>query len=106
MLKKEGAFHLVKISGISGSAVNGTTFYRSEIPLLLPPKYPGFFRKWKAPRVLVFTVPPTEMIVKLPGRVCGFPTFSVNNCSVTLFPVCKLCLPKILQMLRSVKVTF
>ena len=109
----KGAFHLVKISGISGSAVNGTrfvgsshwkiprksgkskrwsrfpgwnfrtecrvpltflvvctssrstvghpvtyrglrpngtTFYRSEVPLLLPPKFPGFFRKWKAPR--------------------------------------------------------
>ena len=109
-----GAFHLVKISGISGSAVNGTglsvrptgkfpekvenlkrwsrfpgwnfrtecrvpltflvvctssrstvghpatyrglrpngtTFYRSEIPLLLPPKFPGLFRKWKAPIV-------------------------------------------------------
>ena len=107
-----GAFHLVKISGISGSAVNGTrfvgsshwkiprksgkskkvvpfsrleipngmscsiyvsrsfvpvpgprsgtatyrglrpnrtTFYQSEIPLLLPPKFPGFFPKWKAP---------------------------------------------------------
>ena len=30
---------------------NGTTFYqlRSEIPLLLPPKFPGFFLKWKAP---------------------------------------------------------
>ena len=109
-----GAFHLVKISGISGSAVNGTrfvgssywkiprksgkskkvvplsrlefpngmscsiyasrslyqfevhrrapghvpglrpngtTFYQSEIPLLLPPKFPVFFRKWKAPLV-------------------------------------------------------
>ena len=107
-----GAFHFVKISGISGSAVNGTrfvgsshwkiprksgkskkvvpvsrlefpngmscsiyvslslyqfqvhgraprhvprfttkwnNFYRSEIPLLLPLKFPGFFRKWKAP---------------------------------------------------------
>ena len=30
---------------------NGTTFYqlRSEIPLLLPKKFPGFFPKWKAP---------------------------------------------------------
>ena len=28
---------------------NGTTFYQSEIPLLLPPKFPGFFPKWKAP---------------------------------------------------------
>ena len=30
---------------------NGTTFYqlRSEIPLLLPTKFPGFFPKWKAP---------------------------------------------------------
>ena len=46
-----GAFHLLKISGISGSAVNGTTFYQSEIPLLLPPKFPEFFRKWKAPDV-------------------------------------------------------
>ena len=34
-----------------GLRPNGTTFYRSEIPLLLPPKFPGFFRKWKAPIV-------------------------------------------------------
>ena len=34
-----------------GLRLNGTTFYRSEIPLLLPPKFPGFFRKWKAPFV-------------------------------------------------------
>ena len=34
---------------------NGTTFYQSEIPLLLPPKFPGFFRKWKAPHVLMNT---------------------------------------------------
>ena len=32
-----------------GLRPNGTTFYQSEIPLLLPPKFPGFFRKWKAP---------------------------------------------------------
>lgn len=32
-----------------GLRPNGTTFYESEIPLLLPPKFPGFFRKWKAP---------------------------------------------------------
>ena len=32
-----------------GLRPNGTTFYRSEIPLLLPPKFPSFFRKWKAP---------------------------------------------------------
>ena len=107
-----GAFHLVKISGISGSAVNGTrfvgsshwkiprksgkskkvgpfsrlefpngmsysisvsrslyqfqvhrrvprrtgvlrpngtTFYQSEIRLLLPPKFPGFFQNGKRP---------------------------------------------------------
>ena len=63
-----GAFHLVKISGISGSAVNGTRFVGSshwKIPRksttkwnnFLPignstfatTKFPGFFRKWKAP---------------------------------------------------------
>ena len=27
---------------------NGTTFYQSEIILLLPPKFPGFFPNWKA----------------------------------------------------------
>ena len=32
-----------------GLRPNGTTFYQSEIPLLLPPKFPGFFREWKAP---------------------------------------------------------
>ena len=30
---------------------NGTTFYQSEIPLLLPPKFPSFFPKWKAPNI-------------------------------------------------------
>ena len=112
---KTGAFHLVKISGIPGSAVNGTRFVGSShwkiprksgkskkvgpfsrlefpngmscsiyvsrslyqfqvhgraprragvydqmdkwnnflpIPLLLPPKFPGFFPKWKAPQAL------------------------------------------------------
>ena len=34
-----------------GLRPNGTTFYQSEIPLLLPPKFPGFCRKWKAPIV-------------------------------------------------------
>ena len=34
-----------------GLRPNGTTFYQSAIPLLLPPKFPGFFRKWKAPLV-------------------------------------------------------
>ena len=34
---------------IRGLRPNGTTFYQSEIPLLLPPKFPGFFPKWKAP---------------------------------------------------------
>ena len=33
-----------------GLRPNGTTFYQSEIPLLLPPKFPSFFRKWKAPQ--------------------------------------------------------
>ena len=32
-----------------GLRPNGTTFCQSEFPLLLPPKFPGFFRKWKAP---------------------------------------------------------
>ena len=36
---------------VPGLRPNGTTFYQSEIPLLLPPKFPGFFRKWKAPLV-------------------------------------------------------
>ena len=36
-----------------GLRPNGTTFYQSEIPLLLPPKFPSFFRKWKAPIVSV-----------------------------------------------------
>ena len=30
---------------------DGTTFYQSEITLLLPPKFPGFFPKWKTPKV-------------------------------------------------------
>ena len=39
-----------------GLRPNGTTFYQSEIPLLLPPKFPGFFRKWKAPVVSLAAV--------------------------------------------------
>ena len=35
--------------GHRGLRPNGTTFYQSEIPLLLPPKFPGSFPKWKAP---------------------------------------------------------
>ena len=34
-----------------GLRPNGTTFYQTEIPLLLPPKFPGFFPKWRAPYV-------------------------------------------------------
>ena len=37
-----------------GLRPNGTTFYQSEIPLLLPPIFPGFFRKWKAPCIFTF----------------------------------------------------
>ena len=33
----------------SRSTVGHPATYQSEIPLLLPPKFPGFFRKWKAP---------------------------------------------------------
>ena len=39
---------------VRGLRPNGTTFYESEIPLLLPPKFTGFFPKWKAPTV--FTI--------------------------------------------------
>ena len=41
-----------------GLRPNGTTFYQSEIPLLLPPKFPGFFPKWKAPVItkLIFVI--------------------------------------------------
>ena len=35
---------------------NGTTFYQSEIPLLLPPKFPGFFLNGKRP--ILTTCPP------------------------------------------------
>ena len=38
---------------VPGLRPNGTTFYQSEIPLLLPPKFPGFFPKWKAPDITV-----------------------------------------------------
>ena len=33
-----------------GVRPNGTTFYRSEIPLLLPPKFPFFFVNGKRPQ--------------------------------------------------------
>ena len=32
-----------------GLPPNGTTFYQSETPLLLPSKFSGFFPKWKRP---------------------------------------------------------
>ena len=37
------------VPGFTTKWTNGTTFYQSEIPLLLSPKFPGFFPKWKAP---------------------------------------------------------
>ena len=39
-----------------GLRPNGTTFYQSEIPLSLPPKFPVFFPKWKAPKVTFFSL--------------------------------------------------
>ena len=45
-----------------GLRPNGTTFYRSEIPLLLPPKFPAFFRKWKAPQVTVIIPTKREVL--------------------------------------------
>ena len=36
-----------------GLRPNGTTFYQSEIPLLLPPKFAGFFLNGKRPWLLV-----------------------------------------------------
>ena len=39
-----------------GLRPNGTTFYQSEIPLLLPPKFPGFFLNWKRPLLLLESV--------------------------------------------------
>ena len=44
--------HWIESSGTAtyrGLRPNGTTFYQSEIPLLLPSKFPGLFPKWKAP---------------------------------------------------------
>ena len=44
--------HWIESSGTAtyrGLRPNETTFYQSEIPLLLPPKFPGLFPKWKAP---------------------------------------------------------
>ena len=38
---------------VPGLRPNGTTFYQSEIPLLLPPRFPGFFPKWKAPEITI-----------------------------------------------------
>ena len=43
--------HPATYRGLRPNQPNGTTFYQSEIPLLLPPKFPVFFRKWKAPEV-------------------------------------------------------
>ena len=39
------------VPGFTTKWTNGTTFYQSEIPLLLSPKFPGFFPKWKAPSI-------------------------------------------------------
>ena len=47
-----------------GLRPNGTTFSQSEIPLLLPPKFPGFFRKWKAPLVFELVVGQGEFDAK------------------------------------------
>ena len=48
--------HPATYRGLRPNQPNGTTFYQSEIPLLLPPKFPVFFRKWKAPIVSVLSL--------------------------------------------------
>ena len=48
-----------------GLRPNGTTFYRSEIPLLLPTKFPGFFRKWKAPQVFLLQSVITALLTNM-----------------------------------------
>ena len=52
-----------------GLQPNGTTFYQSEIPLLLPPKFPSFFPKWKAPSMFAL-----------------FPKFGAKTCPQDLWP--------------------
>ena len=37
---------------VLGFTTKWNNLYQSEIPLLLPPKFPGFFPKWKAPFVM------------------------------------------------------
>ena len=54
----------VPLENSRGLRPNGTTFYQSEIPLLLPPKFPGFFPKWKAPQMSSFVGNEFDMLSK------------------------------------------
>ena len=66
-----------------GLRPNGTTFYRSEIPLLLPPKFPGFSRKWKAPSV-------NGNQPRFPAIIFSHPAFSTVDYSSDIFTCFKV----------------
>ena len=65
-----------------GLRPNGTTFYRSEIPLLLPPKFPGFFCKWKAPSITPLSSSTLVPIIPLRRSRCFLSRFLLSlQCS-------------------------
>ena len=68
--------------------INGTTFYPSEIPLLLPPKFPGFFPKWKAPTMTLNENSDIEVeiwISRWPRCINGWTGYFVFFNSIDIF---------------------
>ena len=73
---------------ILGFTTNGTTFYQSEIPLLLPPKFPGFFPKWKAPTMTLNENSDIEVeiwISRWPRCINGWTGYFVFFNSIDIF---------------------
>ena len=79
---------MVRNRDVLGFTPNGTTFYQSEIPLLLPPKFPGFFPKWKAPTMTLNENSDIEVeiwISRWPRCINGWTGYFVFFNSIDIF---------------------
>ena len=92
-----------------GLRPNGTTFYQSEIPLLLPPKFPGFFPKWKAPTMTLNENSDIEVeiwISRWPRCINGWTGYFVFFNSIDIFTKSILVLLSVLHSYEKRDVTF
>ena len=75
-----------------GLQPNGTTFYRSEIPPLLPPKFPFFFPKWKVPNIWTYVAqldPQIKTKLKMAKRIAMVGGIFLEGRRQTLLYSCK-----------------